>query len=417
MTAPITGPFTKNEYLWDIPDWNGGGSVYKTYDLTRQWYRQAKPYTLPLNFSSVVRRGKSRFTSSGPYGSFFGSWTEAIVAMADPTMDTDLYNQAYARFIDRWKETVELGVATAEGREALSMITHRLGQLANFTRHLSRGKLGLAAGDLGLKWSENLLPRKGRKVKSPQLGRREAIRDFSQLYLEFHFGWSPLVKDIHDGLTVLDSPFKTFHVKSSASKSYPDPRGRVATAEDADFWYAVDTHGTYAQTIRLQAELVMTNPNLGMLQQFGVANPLSVAWELVPFSFVLDWFVNVGDYLGSITDFAGTELKGAQRTVFTRYDGSYIHTTRPKDPKTNNFVTKSWDANNVYCYRYTGLGDGPVLRLRAPKPWGIRRGLAAASLLMQRFPRQVIDKNAASLMRTRSAFRANVFPQFYGKYF
>jgi len=431
LTAPITGPFTKTGYLNDIPEWSSGqAGVYKAYRMSRVWYRQAKPYTLPLQFDSMAAFANSVYDSTGPFGTYHGSWTEATASTPDfPDMQANVYNKAYAKFIDTWKNAVELGVATAEGREAVGMLSHRFGQLASFTRHLATGKLGLAAKDLGLEWANagNLLLQKKKTKLPPRIERmikrreasippREAIRSFSQLYLEFHFGWSPLLKDIHDACEVFSKPYKDMHVHASMTGSYPDPNNHKLSQSDGTWIINETRDGSYVQTVKLSADIVITNPNLAMMQSYGIANPLAVAWELVPFSFVLDWFVNVGDYLSGLTDFVGVKLINPQRTVFTRYTGSYINTETAIRPSSNNTSKKTWQLRKVSCSRRLDIGSGPILRPRAPKAWGIRRGLAAASLLMQRFPRQVIDANAISLAKSRSAFRANVFPQFYGKY-
>jgi hypothetical protein len=31
---------------------------------------------------------------------------------------------------------------------------------------------------------------------------------------------------------------------------------------------------------------------------FGLSSPIAMVWEMIPFSFVIDWFINVGDFLG-----------------------------------------------------------------------------------------------------------------------
>jgi len=203
-------------------------------------------------------------------------------------MDGNIYNQAYARFVDTWKNAVELGVATAEGREAVSMIAHRFGQLTSFTRHLATGRIGLAAGDLGLSWSGTggLLTKKKSRLpprvqvmidrREASIPPREALRSFSQLYLEFHFGWSPLLKDIHDALTVLNEPFKNFHVRASATGSYADPFNTSSASADATWRRTNSRDGKYTQSVKLQADCVITNPNLAMMQQFGIANPAAV---------------------------------------------------------------------------------------------------------------------------------------------
>jgi hypothetical protein len=48
----------------------------------------------------------------------------------------------------------------------------------------------------------------------------------------------------------------------------------------------------------------------------GVANPASIAWELVPYSFVVDWFVPVGNTLEAMTATAGLDfVKGSNLYV------------------------------------------------------------------------------------------------------
>jgi len=430
LTAPITGPFTKDEFLWDLPFWVNGQQVYKSYLLRRKWYRQAKPYTSPLAFDSITRRGNSLYRSDGPHGSFLGSYTsEWIDSVPDfPEQNGNIYNQAYARFVDEWRSSVEAGVALAEGRQAVSMIAKRLTQMGNFTRHLAKGNIVLAAGDLGIDLAPGPRGKKRKSGLPPRIqdiidrreakfSGRETTRSFSSAFLEFHFGWSPLVRDIYDAIKVLDSPFKNKRVRASAVGSWLDPKSIAPHSWEETWWrYSETRKGSYKQRVMLQADCVITNPNLAMAQRFGILNPAAIAWELVPFSFVLDWFVNVGDYLGSLTDFAGVELQNAQRTIFTRWNGSYEKIALAKEPTLDNSTSSTWQAYSVHCFRRLGLGTGPTIRLRTPKPWGIGRGLAAASLLMQRFPRQVIDENAVSLAKKRTSFRTNVFPSFNGKY-
>jgi len=46
---------------------------------------------------------------------------------------------------------------------------------------------------------------------------------------------------------------------------------------------------------------------------------VTLPWELVPYSFVIDWFANVGDFLGAMADFALSE-KALGSCVVGRWD-------------------------------------------------------------------------------------------------
>lgn len=50
----------------------------------------------------------------------------------------------------------------------------------------------------------------------------------------------------------------------------------------------------------LTCRFKINNPDLLLPAKVGLTNPLSVAWELIPFSFVVDWFLPIGKYLDAL---------------------------------------------------------------------------------------------------------------------
>lgn len=365
--------------------------------------------------------------STGPFGAFAGTSNKDELTLITPSSmlaSGDIVSRSYTKLVASMGAAVQLGVATAEGREALEMIEHRLSQMANFTRHIFTGRFGLAAADIGLDWNLRSVRRKihtplplPKLLRTPSGRARESTRSLSNIYLEFHFGWAPLLRDIHDAMDVIQKPLRPALISGRAMVTYVDPSSfPLTTSTDGTWNYSDFRTGTYTQTLTQRAEVIMINPNLEMMQRIGVLNPLSIAWELVPFSFVLDWFVTVGDYLGSLTDFAGVQLLNPSQTLFTRYSGSRTYSSTAIHPLSNNSAVDSWTSTGVWCTRQLGI-TGPSIRLKSPKAWGYRRGLAAVSLLLQRFPRQVVQASAIHIARKRTEFRQNVFPEFYGKYF
>lgn len=55
----------------------------------------------------------------------------------------------------------------------------------------------------------------------------------------------------------------------------------------------------------------------------GLTNPLEVTWELLPFSFVADWFLPIGDYVSILDSTLGYILKGGTNTVSRRIQGKW----------------------------------------------------------------------------------------------
>lgn len=75
---------------------------------------------------------------------------------------------------------------------------------------------------------------------------------------------------------------------------------------------------------------MVVNPNESLMQSLGLVNPLSVAWDLVPWSFVIDWFTGIGTFLGGLTDMYGLLVVNPYSSYLSKcrvrhenYSGSY----------------------------------------------------------------------------------------------
>jgi hypothetical protein len=66
------------------------------------------------------------------------------------------------------------------------------------------------------------------------------------------------------------------------------------------------------------------NPHAHAAQQVGITNPLLYAWEVIPFSFVFDWFLSVGDYLTAQTALQGVQILKAMSSDTLVWDGQVI---------------------------------------------------------------------------------------------
>jgi hypothetical protein len=70
----------------------------------------------------------------------------------------------------------------------------------------------------------------------------------------------------------------------------------------AEWTHRPDYHASMVYTLdasKLQGALGSIE---AILYSLGVTKPLSIIWEAIPFSFVVDWFVRVGDWLSSLED-------------------------------------------------------------------------------------------------------------------
>lgn len=365
MTTPITGPFTRAQ-TFKGPATSFG---YKPIHLSRnqRWFRQRKPYNLPLEYSLDSRQVLSwRLSSPSSYVD-----TNEAPTYVDGYCSDSAYAKAYERFKNKILENAELGVSLAERKQAMGMVAARGLQLASFAKSLSRFRFGDAARALDLtvesivhkKGTIQMRARRGSVYKEMQF--KKGAKHYANNYLEFHFGWSPLIGDIGRAVEILQGGIPPIFVKSSATVA------RRFTQTDGSLGSSI---WTPVVSWSLRAQIQVSNPNLLLANQLGFVNPALILWELVPFSFVLDWFVNVSDFLSSFTDFAGVELLNASRT---RKCVTQRATTRSNG--TAEYITQS-----VFVNRYLGQPPGPKLRIRDPWSLSPRRGLAAISLLTQR---------------------------------
>lgn len=64
---------------------------------------------------------------------------------------------------------------------------------------------------------------------------------------------------------------------------------------------------------------------LRTLNQLGLVNPASLAWELIPWSFVVDWFIPIGPLLSVLTAPAGLIFISGTDNFKVQLTGPYTH--------------------------------------------------------------------------------------------
>jgi hypothetical protein len=126
--------------------------------------------------------------------------------------------------------------------------------------------------------------------------------------------------------------------------------------------------------VRTGGRVGIENLDLALASQLGVVNPASIAWELIPFSFIVDWFLNVGDFLNQFSDFLGLRIEDDYTSH--HYDlVRHMQTIRSGKLHEDAYV---WKATK----RVMGHLTGPSLSFSLPNP-GWRKAVTAISLLLQ----------------------------------
>lgn len=199
------------------------------------------------------------------------------------------------------------------------------------------------------------------------------ISDSADAWLSFRFGVLPLLGEIHTATTSLFEPLPVKRIEGRASGN---ASGKTITLADINWaTFNVNFHAKWA------AEVVISNPNLFLAERSGLLNPASIAWEAVPFSFVIDWFLPIGPLIASTSDFAGVSFRNSYHTCYA--SGNSTEFTR-------QIYDNAMTAHQQGCYMFR-YPETPKFKLKGVKlpgfGCGVTRALNALSLCQQQLRR------------------------------
>ncbi len=215
-----------------------------------------------------------------------------------------------SKLLSAWRESeFNLGVTVGEGRESVNMIINRLNSLRHSWRSLRRFDLGGALRHLAA------VPRRHRR----RAAKRLENHDVSGSWLELHLGWVPLLGDIYNAAD--------FEVEYENTKRFL----RVRSGWDNPGYVAESTStwsysGGVSGGVQWKAFLDVQSSAPSLPERLGLTDPATIAWELVPMSFVVDWFVPIGTALEAYHAAKVVPVSTITQTQFNR--GNYTKTKK-----------------------------------------------------------------------------------------
>lgn len=142
------------------------------------------------------------------------------------------------------------------------------------------------------------------KQKHRKIHRGQAALDYmTGKWLEYRYGWMPLVNSVWSAFENIARTVEAKEVEIVA---------RAGARKEIERYLRLkgNTYGTFPV---LQKDLSRSRMMLvyrfklvdrSRLWDWTSLNPATIAWELLPFSFVADWFVSVGDSLRALENYA-----------------------------------------------------------------------------------------------------------------
>lgn len=204
-----------------------------------------------------------------------------------------------------------LAVSAAEGKKTVQMVVNAVHSVGGAISDLRRGRFESAARRFGVARRPSKLSEK----------------DVAGRWLELQYGWIPLFKDVYEAAKAYEAITSPSRVKRFYGNS--SKRIVVDSSESPSLYQC---RGTVVEQYRIIYEL---SESMSTARSLGLLDPATVAWELIPYSFVVDWFIPIGDYLENLNVIP--QLQGRFLTTKTRRfkgsnNGTMLGVPFPKVP-------------------------------------------------------------------------------------
>lgn len=138
----------------------------------------------------------------------------------------------------------------------------------------------------------------------------------AQSWLEFRYAFRPLVFEMEGILSALSTSLNdnqrftargTHQVEATSKEDYDESFSYYSYTGTEEIKTTVTVRAGVMYTIHLQGS--------GIRELFGLDQPLESLWELVPFSFIVDWFFNCGNLISAWTKNASATVEGSWCTI------------------------------------------------------------------------------------------------------
>lgn len=384
-----------------------------SYALTKTWVRTA-------NFRSIRTTGGNLPDNAFSYSEtkLFPTWGTSkdyysrvhtlgpyVAATAGSTavdFNSTRMNSLNSKLIQRAKgQQWNAPVFFAEAEKTAKMVYERASQLAHMAHDLRRGNI------VGFfkRFHSSVIPPGRTAVKrfNDSYG-RNAGQAVSNAWLEYSYGWVPFMSDVRSMVNTLMDSMDRPEKMTSRVKATEHQSGKSVAVNQYVFSYGYptgvnvycDVAKSWTEDYRAIWKFRVRAADLPA--RFGLVNPLEVIWELVPFSFVADWFYPIGDYLSSLDVGARFEHVGGS------YGGRTYTETQNVNPRapSSGFggVSKNWEIKRQ------PMTSAPALSFFSMQTKGILESvpkmLTSISLLNQQVSRfQPIERLAQPTSTSR----------------
>jgi hypothetical protein len=216
------------------------------------------------------------------------------------------------------------------------------------------------------------------RLGSQFLGPRSSDEQSKKLagtWLALQMAWGPLLSDVDGAAKLLaerstQDPKRTrFSVRAMITHSV-----KSSSKSGGPLVVYKDTGGKYGALVRL--DFYFSQACIASANADGLTNPASVAWELTPFTFLTDYFVNIGGYISNLDSSLGKEFVGGSVTRFQEWTSEIV---KIYDESTALHGTEGSRIRSLKAMQrsvYSGFPDASMHTVQIRNPLKNRKRLA-----------------------------------------
>ncbi|UJQ85718.1 MAG: maturation protein [Leviviridae sp.] len=235
--------------------------------------------------------------------------------------DNDLARARNKALLELKDQTINLSLAFKERQKTVSLVTSAVNNVVGIIKRVKQTLRN---------------PARLRALRSRLKGKWKEI---PEAWLLYRYGIVPTMLDAYGAIEALEKrdngSYKRYMVTvRGKSTTVLSPKllshqvtnfGRYFVVPNTviDRWMLASKYGA-----RVRYDAALTNSTYLRLSEVGVTNPLEVAWELLSFSFVADWFLSVGDWCAALDATLPFTFIGGSETIFVDWSGE----TRVQNP-------------------------------------------------------------------------------------
>jgi hypothetical protein len=149
----------------------------------------------------------------------------------------------------------------------------------------------------------------------------------SAAWLSLQFGWKPMLSDIYNAVNFITDGLKANPPLSLVAIEHDDGFGKPSLY--SAYKELGTVNGTFKRGVEVGVTYTVKNPALYDATKMGLTNPLSLAWELLPLSFVVDWFIPIGDFVDTVQRPMGLQFLHGYISTWTKWSATITYVSGP----------------------------------------------------------------------------------------